>query len=384
MSVLRWFAFVTGSLSLVGAALAGSSCVLANKSIDACVADGACDQAMLGSFLGPGACQSCVESHCASEIATCGGEQACCKFTSCVSRCEQGAVHSPGCVWACGAFPYAISPTQADGKIEPTNGLFSCATKFCRDECSIGTDYSCVGKHAWPSPTELSVKVNELIQYIPSLTAQNPLPIGKGTTLTACPLDVAPEMCTGPQFPSFQTDSASLLTLDLAPKVGHFSELVAWTGYWKVSGDVAKIPPTLFYRKKPEWMNRCDAEPIPIPGSDVLLPGVAVAAGAVSDCRGLYGTSRFAAGIRVQVLDAQGKPAAQKVSYLNDDQSAPDDTLTATSKSGAFLVFNLDDGIWQFKMTTPDNKPYALLKMHMRKGTTTMLGIWPAAVGEEL
>jgi hypothetical protein len=158
-------------------------------------------------------CESCLTSTACNELANCVAHEACLAARFCNNACIQ---FDGQCVTGCGAPPIDLaSPYAVDaGSVLSDQELLT----YCAAECQPGTDWSCVGHAAWPSPRAPAITLR--IRFEDAETTQ-PL---KGVSGQAC---AYPDMACSPPIAQGTSGADGIVTFSDVPV-----QLSPFTGYF--------------------------------------------------------------------------------------------------------------------------------------------------------
>jgi hypothetical protein len=358
MSVTQRLCFV--AIVLASGALAAPGCLLPDKTVREEEALG------LTAFLGGGECEACVASRCADAASRCSEEAACDAHVGCTRDCSasEDTVHPP-CFDACRRLP----------RTETADDLFDCSNTECREECSLGTTFGCVGAYAWPRPEADAVTLNfriiEPLETTPYPTSNGVMPCRVGTW--PCEFEASRAQETA-------GDGTVALTIPTISPL--FAGRQAWFGYFHIeeSDDLRR---TFVYQNRGEYRDReIDDLPIPSDGAlgayddDPLEPTKGIVAGQLLDCRGLLNFGGEGLVVSFASEDPASEPA--RVFYIGDDVIPRE--LPASLSSGRFLARNVPPGL--VTVTVHREEGGAVIaedEMVVEAGALTVLGLYPGA-----
>lgn len=350
-----------------------AGCFLPDKSVREDPPQACAEAKGLTAILGGGDCEACIATKCCDAAVRCAEEDACASNVECTKRCSASeATTVPPCFDECRTHP---ASTLSDE-------LLFCSDTSCREECSIGTTFGCVGAYRWPNAATDVVTVQlRIVQPLVAPTQPYPTPSRimpcRSSERWPCQFELAR---------SRTTTADGLAVLELPTINPLFPGRDSWAGYFLIEAN-EDLRTTLLFQNRSEYRDR-EVEDLPIPsdselkvyeglgeggGSDVE-PGFVV--GQVLDCRAMlnYG----GAGLVVQITPEQLGVDPPGILYIPD--VVPDPRLTSTPPAGRFLARNVPPGLVTFTVRREtDQVVIAEEQMRVEEGSLTVVGIYPGA-----
>ncbi len=296
------------------------------------------------------ACARDLEDNCASNLDRCSATPGCSDFAVCVLD-----EATPAAETTCGD----LLTTSLDARWSFENLRACWAERY--QQCSVGSDWSCVDRYNAPSTERSELTVSQTLQYLDQPGRRADFSVRICGQLTDCKTPIA-ETTT-------DDDGRYTVTFPVGTAPGRPGS--SWLGYRKV--DSPGIYPTRIETNLPVWGNRVEVTRL-LDSSQVDL------------LRTLSGAVRDEA-VFVQVLDCLSSPAARVRLVLHQSKTGlvgyVGSSEASTGARGAAAVYNLELGQEQLltaEVDTDDSEhPVVIGRWHgfLESGEVVYLKMYP-------
>jgi hypothetical protein len=366
-------AAVTDALvSCVSDRCESDSCVLPERAAT-CAAAGS-----VPDVLGDLGCDLCVRRNACAAATACADNPACAARITCMASCT-GEARDPACFDMC----------RADGQFGVGDAqLFAQVAKECREECRVGQELACVGRFAWPTTSQTRVSVTH--------HASNRAGTQPFSTLDVTACAAGPGTCSEVGEPAtVGTDADGLVTVNVPtlntfdPQGGmSFSGFRGYLRFTEPSNDPAVWLPTTLQHMRPEYRDRLADEIAPFASGTLMTtyigliadmtgvtvdPARGVLVGGMVDCHGTV--EFFAPDIAITIANADSET---RIVYVDENQSVPDFTATATTIAGQYFAINVPVGNTVVTLRhVPSDTIVAESPVNILAGEISVLAAWP-------